>query len=174
MTNPRFREILPVDASTGEILDSTPVYVPKKHYFQSNHLTMFQDVLNEVAKMKLQGNSLRVLMLLLSKMDMENICIIPFSAIGNELNMKIQNVSKAIKDLADKNIIIKGEQKIGKTPSLRFNNTLVWKGKTKTYKMVPKDGPLAEKEGIFENQLNLFKTPDNEEIVNRFESEKAD
>lgn len=144
MKESRARHIASVDHRTGEVLDGVVAWQPKRHYFQTGHFTMFQDVLEKLAKMDLPQRDMQVLMFLMSKMDMENACLINQKAVAEELNMRTSNLSRSIKNLANKKIIIKGEGKVGRTPTLRLNNTLLWKGKTKIYKMIAKDETIGQ------------------------------
>jgi predicted transcriptional regulator len=163
MNQTRARHISSVDHQTGELLDGVIAWQPKRHYFQEGHFTMFQDVLEKLAKMDLPQRDMQVLMFLMSKMDMENACLINQKAVAEELNMRTSNLSRSIRNLADKKIIIKGEGKVGRTPTLRLNNTLLWKGKTKVYKMIAKDEPIGQEEArtSASEQMAMFEKDKN-------------
>ena len=68
----------------------------------------------------LTGENYRVLLLLLSRLDFENWIQVTQTEISNKLNMKKQNVSRAISVLESKEIIFRGP-KIGKTYAFRLN-----------------------------------------------------
>lgn len=93
--------------------------------------------------MNLPQKDMQVLMYLMSKMDMQNACLINQKAVAEALNMRTSNLSRSIKNLEDRKIIIRGEGKVGRTPTLRINNTLLWKGQVKVYKMIAKDEPIG-------------------------------
>jgi len=75
----------------------------------------------------LKGETHRVLWLLISVLDYENWIYISITDIGKKLDMLRPNVSKAIKLLEKKEIIIRGP-KIGSSFSFRFNPDFIWKG----------------------------------------------
>ncbi len=69
----------------------------------------------------------RVLWFLISILDFENWIQLSITEIAKELDMLRPNVSKAIKLLETKQIIIRGD-KIGRSFSFRFNPDYIWKG----------------------------------------------
>ena len=76
----------------------------------------------------LTGENYRVLLLLLSRLDFENWIQVTQSEISKKLNMKKQNVSRAMLTLEEKQIVFRGP-KIGRTYSFRLNPDYGWKGK---------------------------------------------
>jgi DNA-binding MarR family transcriptional regulator len=114
---------------------------------------MFQDVLRTMAKLPLSGRDMQVLHFLMGTMDWENWCLIEQTAIAEELELKKQNVNRSLKKLIEHNVILKENRK-GRTPAFRINNTLLWKGEAKTYRLVVKDDPIVQE--VNPNQLSIF------------------
>lgn len=148
-----------VNLETGEILDNVAhVWVRKYEPFQQNHITMFQDALIEVSKLNLTKEELQVFNYLLGKALMGNTVIIPFKDAAKEIGILRPNYSRAVTGLAQCNIIVKGEEKVGHTPSLRINYGIAWKGKRKDYKVIKlhdQDRPLQNKKGAPSPQLTI-------------------
>jgi hypothetical protein len=158
----KIRNIGAFDKETGEVFEHVPVWVKGKIGFNGNqnYFCMFQNALREVSKMDLDGKTIKVLNFLMATMDMENVCLVPFKYIASELKMNRPNVSRAIKQLQDHNIIIKGE-KVGNTPSIRINNTLLWKGKVVNFNKKQQDTPIVPDEAYEKRQKQLKLFEDN-------------
>lgn len=91
----------------------------------------FQDPLEAIAKDKdFSGENMRVLFYLFSKIDFENFIQLPQQKIAEELGIHKANVSKNLRFLTDKGILIEGP-KIGRSKSFRLNPQYGWKGKVK-------------------------------------------
>ena len=165
------KKILQIDVDTGEQLEGTTAWVQQKYYFQENHLTMFQDALEKLATLNLSKDEYRVFNLIIAKAGMGNVVAIPFTEMAKSLNMQKQHITRAIKNLADKNIVIKGEKKIGKTPSIRINYGLAWKGKIKDYKINKYADPeININPDTKSKQRELFK--DNGEVRDEWRRDK--
>ena len=123
-----------LDLTTGEILGGSGsrgsfVFIPSRAKLKENWFMFFQNACEKLSKDKtLSGESFRVLMYLLSHLDFENYIIIKQAEVSQELDMQRSHVSRAIKQLTDKDILIKG-QKLGRTYSYKLNTTYGWKGK---------------------------------------------
>ena len=74
-----------------------------------------------------KGDTHRVLWFLISVLDFENWIQLSITDIAKELEMRQPNVSREIKLLEKKKIIIRGK-KIGRSSSFRFNPDYIWKG----------------------------------------------
>lgn len=88
-----------LDTETGEMLEEgITVHIPRrlkiKGFFMAN-----QNGFEMLAKMELKGESYKVLLFLLGRMDYENTINITQKEISEELNMKKQNVWRAIQAL---------------------------------------------------------------------------
>ncbi|MGB5592710.1 MAG: helix-turn-helix domain-containing protein [Crocosphaera sp.] len=126
------RNIASVDQDTGEVLDGVIVYCGvKQNPYSKGWVMNNQEALELLATDKeLTGENYRVLLILLSKLDFENWIQITQTEISEKLDMKKQNVSRAILLLEEKKIILRGP-KIGRTYAFRLNPYYGWKGKVK-------------------------------------------
>lgn len=144
----RRRRIASVDQDTGEVLDGVVVYCGVKHNPYSKGWVMnSQEALELLATDKdLTGENYRVLLLLLSRLDFENWIQITQSEIVEKLDMKKQNVSRAILLLEEKGIILRGP-KVGRSYAFRLNPYFGWKGKVRNlndYRKEEEDRELKE------------------------------
>ena len=126
------RKIASFDQDTGEILEGVVVYCGVKHNPYSTGWVMNSQVaLETLATDKdLKGETYRVLLLLISRLDFENWIQITQKEIAEKLEIKKQNVSKAILLLDEKNIILRGP-KVGRSNTFRLNPHFGWKGDVK-------------------------------------------
>lgn len=133
----RFRQLADgsvLDLTTAEILGGEGnrgnfVFVRSIPKIKESWFMFFQKGSVELAKDKdISWETYRVFHMLLGQLDFENYILIPQSEIVKELDMKKQNVSRAIKKLVEKGILIKGE-KLGKTYSYKLNSYYGWKGR---------------------------------------------
>ena len=133
------RKLGTFDIETGEILDEgVAIYVGCKVKVTENFFMMFQDALVELSKDRdLTGEHWRVLSYLFAKLDFENLIQVTQSEIAKELNIQTSHVSRSIKVLTDKKIIIRGPN-IGRSSSFRLNPYFGWKGKVSNLKEAQK------------------------------------
>jgi DNA-binding transcriptional regulator GbsR (MarR family) len=111
-------DVYAVDRRTGEVLDGVPVLCGVK-----------QEALQIIAKDKdIKWETYRVFVYILSILDFENWIQVPLSDIANELDMQRANVSRAIKILESKDILLRGHR-VGKSYAFRLNPDFGWKGR---------------------------------------------
>ncbi|MBD2786882.1 helix-turn-helix domain-containing protein, partial [Xenorhabdus sp. 3] len=96
------------DEKTGEIQQYLLTPAKKKKVYTGDWVMMFQEGLTHVAKLNLKGETLRVYMILLAKLDYENWLRVRQQDIADELNIKKQAVSRAITELFEHGILVKG------------------------------------------------------------------
>lgn len=122
----------------GEVLqerDYVSMLVPRKiKWSKGDFMLSFQKGFGNVAKMGLTGEQWSVLGLLISKTDFENYIGITQYEIAEELGIKRPNITRAIKVLAEKNIIKKIKKGTGNY--YLFNPDISYKGKSKNYSNV--------------------------------------
>ena len=117
-----------VNKKTGEKKEGYFVYIayPKPKITGNRWFMTFQDSLAMIAEDKeLTGETLRVYMLALSELEFENYITIKQVAIAEKLGMQKTNVSRAMKQLVDKGIILKVKE--GATTGYKLNPTYGWK-----------------------------------------------
>ena len=126
------RKIASIDQNTGEILKGVVVYCGvKQNPYSTGWIMNSQEALELLATDKeLTGENYRVLLLLLSRLDFENWIQIAQSEIAEKLDMRKQNVSRAISLLESKKILLRGP-KVGRSYAFRLNPYFGWKGKVK-------------------------------------------
>jgi hypothetical protein len=71
---------------------------------------------------------LRVFLYLNARLDFENLIVVPQTEVAAALSMKRPAISRAVKLLTDKQIILRGP-KIGSVGSFKLNPHYGWKGK---------------------------------------------
>lgn len=119
-----------VNTKTGEVKEGYFVYVayPKPKIKNTRWMMTFQDSLIEIAKdRELTGEIKSVLFFLMGNLEFENYISIKQVEIAKQLEMHKTHVSRAIKVLVDKEIILKVKE--GTTTGYRLNPTYGWKGK---------------------------------------------
>lgn len=127
------RKIKQLDTTTGELLEGCLVYVPYRPKFRSGWFMMFQETLIEIAKdREITGEIYRVLFYLLGKLDFENYIHFTQGDAAAALGLQKTNVSRAVKTLCDKGILLKGP-KVGRSSTYRLNSGYGWKGKVKNF-----------------------------------------
>ncbi len=88
-----------------------------------------QHFLRELAERQdVTGETFRVFIYLNSRLDFENLFMVPQQEIADDLKMKRQNVNRAIRKLEDLGIILRGP-KVGRSSAWRLNPNAGWKGK---------------------------------------------
>lgn len=103
--------------------------VPKrKNNLGVNWVAFYQTALEWLATQNLPNQEYRVLMYLMSKLDFENYLRITQVSIAEALNIKQSNVSKAIKGLLARDILITGPQ-VGTAKTYRLNPRMAYKGR---------------------------------------------
>lgn len=126
-----YRDIGTVDLKTGEILQGVPVYVQAKVKWREEFFMAIQEAFEALAKDKdLTGKPMSVLMYMFSKLGFENYIYLQQLEISEALGLHQPHVSRAIKLLLDKGIILLGP-KLGRSRAYRLNSNYGWKGKIK-------------------------------------------
>lgn len=124
-----------IDRVTGEEVEGTPVYVAGKvKWNKERWFVGFQDAfatISEDKEMTLEVT--RVWMQLVSKMGFENFVYIPQKEVAESLNIQRSQVSRSIKKLVNKGLLVEGP-KINRASSYRLNLDHVWKGSGDEYK----------------------------------------
>ena len=101
---------------------------PRKNKLGVNWVAFYQTALEWLATQNLPNEQYRVLMYLMSKLDFENFLRITQTQVATALNMKQPAVSRAIKGLLEKDILITGPH-VGTAKTYRLNPRMAYKGK---------------------------------------------
>lgn len=119
-----------VNTKTGEVKEGYFIYVahPKAKIRNERWMMAFQDYLEIIATdADLTGQNLKVMLLLMSNLEFENYITIKQVTIADKLKIDKADVSKSMKLLVNKNIILKVKE--GTTTGYKLNPTYGWKGK---------------------------------------------
>ena len=128
------RRLGTVDLDTGELVEGVNVFCPtgKKNGFQLlygwRYCIMAQDAMTMIAADKeITGATLKVFIYMAGRLDFENYIRIQQTEIVEALGMQKPNVSRAVKLLESKNILLRGP-KVGQSYSWRMNPNFGYKG----------------------------------------------
>jgi hypothetical protein len=156
-----------VDPQTGEIIrqavitERVPGYVdvkvPQKHRFDNgSFITVFQEVMRNIAKYgKLTKNEYQLLIWLIGTAGIDNSIEIDLNILASELNLDKGNVSKALKGLVCRNIVLRkdgyryGNSALPFELKLNYNQInydLAFNGQVKSYKKVKGLHPIVKYE----------------------------
>ena len=129
------RRLGSIDLDTGEIFEEgVPVWVGSKIKWNEGFVMTFQEAIVRVAEDKDMTHQMtRVWLIMLGKISFENWVTVPQIEIAASLGMKKSDVSRAIRRLIDKGLILRGP-KIGRTSAYKLNSHYAWKGKLKGLK----------------------------------------
>ena len=128
-----------IDSQTGEVMQGCMVYIPYRPKLTERWFMAFQDSFEEIAKDEdLTGETFRVLFYLYSKLDFENFIQQTQKEIADGLKMQKTHVSRAMKVLTSKQIVLEGP-KVGRSRCYRLNPNYGWKGKVKTLQELRKE-----------------------------------
>jgi DNA-binding MarR family transcriptional regulator len=120
-----------VDKYTGEEYGFPVIIGRKKNPYSKGWVMNSQEAMVILAKDKdIKGEAHRVLWFIGGILDFENWVQLSVSEIAEELELKQPNVSRAIKLLEKKEIIIRGP-KVGRCYAFMLNPEFGWKGKVK-------------------------------------------
>ena len=128
-----------IDRETGEVMQGCMVYIPYRPRLTERWFMAFQDSFEEIAKdPEMTGETYKVLMYLYSKLDFENFIQQSQMDIAEGLGIQKQRVSRAMKVLTSKQIVLEGP-KVGRSRCYRLNPNYGWKGKVKTLQELRKE-----------------------------------
>jgi len=128
-----------IDSQTGEVMQGCMVYIPYRPKLTERWFMAFQDSFEEIAKDgDMTGETYKVLFYLYSKLDFENFIQQTQMEVAKELGMQKQRVSRAMKVLTSKQIVLEGP-KVGRSRCYRLNPNYGWKGKVKTLQEARKE-----------------------------------
>ena len=132
--------------TNGNIKGYFPI---KEKNLGKDWLALYQQAISKIADMNLSNEQYRVLLKLFAKVDFNNYLRVSHNEIADELNMQRPNVSKAIKVLKEKCIIVEGPP-AGKFKTYRLNPYIAMKGKDR-------DNNIIDFESALEHQGKDFR-----------------
>ena len=120
-----------IDKYTGEEFGFPVIVERKRNPYRKGWIMNSQEALEIVAKDKdIKGEMYRVLFFICARLDFENWVQLSITEIGNELDLKRSNVSRAMAVLEAKEIILRGPR-VGRSYAFMLNPEFGWKGKVK-------------------------------------------
>ena len=111
---------------------------------------LYQDPSLWLGQLRLTGEQYSVLFALFNKLDFDNFLRVSLKEIAEALKLKIANVSRAMKVLKEKDIIIEGPP-AGKFKTYRLNPYIGYKGKNRNENILSFEDELAKKGKNFLN-----------------------
>lgn len=133
------KRIEQVDLDTGEVMQGCMVYIPYRPKITERWFMAFQDTFIEIAKdPDMTGETMKVLMYLFGKLDFENFIQQSQMDIAEGLGMHKQHISRAMRLLISKQILLEGP-KVGRSKCYRLNPNYGWKGKVKNLENYQRD-----------------------------------
>jgi hypothetical protein len=138
-----------IDLETGEILPHVLVTMQRKvpNGFTEGWVAMAQCALEMLAASDLRGDDLRVLLLLLGRLDFENLIQLEQSEIAIKMGMQRPHVNRSMKRLKDLGCILEGP-KIGRSRTYRLNPSYGWKGSGKSHQKALRTEEKAKAKGF--------------------------
>lgn len=122
-----YRHVVQIDADTGELLHGTMVWVEDKPRAMGHFVKTYQDGLVQLAAYRLTGETYSVMLYLMGKLSFDNWINVTQADIGKKLGLAQPSVSRAMKVLIEKNIILEGPRK-GRCHTYRLNYAVGYKG----------------------------------------------
>ena len=117
-----------VDDETGEVEGYFPLQ-PKYLSEGGDFMALFQQSADYIAELGLQGVTLNVMLKLIARLDYDNWIRVSQKEIAESLHIKQQNVSRAIRELINKDIIQESKMRAGLNKCYRFNPLIGHKGR---------------------------------------------
>jgi DNA-binding transcriptional regulator GbsR (MarR family) len=149
-----------VDKYTGEEYGFPVIIGRKKNPYSKGWVMNSQEALEIVAKDKdIKGETYRVLFFICARLDFENWVQISVTEIANELDLKQPSVSRAMKVLETKEIILRGP-KVGRCYAFMLNPEFGWKGKVKNL-----DEYRKERDRLEQRERKQEKTRKNSKLL---------
>ena len=159
------------DTYTGEKYGFPVIVGRKRSPYSEGWVMNNQEAMRILAKDKeIKGETHRVLWFIGGILDFENWVHISTTEIAEELDMHRQNVSKALKLLEKKEIILRGP-KVGRSNTFMLNPYFGWKGKVKNLEKY-REERYKKTESINKTDINPIKSENKSKISESSEEMK--
>ncbi len=158
-----------VDKYTGEDYGFPVVCGRKRNPYGNGWVMNSQDAAILLAKDKdIKGETHRVLWFIIGILDFENWVQLSVTEIAKELKMHRPDVSKAMKVLEGKEVILRGP-KVGRSYAFMLNPDFGWKGKVKNlddYRKKKEDEVKHRKnQEIYQKNLELVELSKKDQLI---------
>ncbi len=166
-----------VDKYTGEEFGFPVIIGRKRNPYGKGWVMNSQDAAILLAKDRdIKGETHRVLWIIIGILDFENWVQLSVTEIAKELTMHRPDVSKAMKVLEEKEIILRGP-KVGRSYAFMLNPEFGWKGKVKNLDEYRKERDELErrekKRERTQNNLKLVKLSKEDKIIQAIKEGKV-
>ena len=166
-----------VDKYTGEEFGFPVIIGRKRNPYGKGWVMNSQDAAILLAKDKdIKGETHRVLWIIIGILDFENWVQLSVTEIAKELTMHRPDVSKAMKVLEEKEIILRGP-KVGRSYAFMLNPEFGWKGKVKNLDEYRKERDELEhrekKRARTQNNLKLVELSKEDQIIQAIKEGKV-
>ena len=162
-----------VDKYTGEEYGFPVIIGRKRNPYAKGWVMNSQEAMVILAKDKdIKGETHRVLWFIGGILDFENWVQLSVTEIAQELELKRPNVSRAIKLLEQKEIIIRGP-KVGRSHAFMLNPEFGWKGKVKNLDEYRKERDDQENREITQKNLKVVELSKKDQIIQAIKEGKV-
>ena len=166
-----------VDKYTGEEFGFPVIVGRKRNPYGKGWVMNSQEALEIVAKDKdIKGETYRVLFFICARLDFENWVQLSVTEIANELDLKQPSVSRAMKVLETKEIILRGP-KVGRSYAFMLNPEFGWKGQVKNLDEYRRERDELEhrekKRERTKNNLKLVELSKEDQIIQAIKQGKV-
>ena len=162
-----------VDKYTGEEYGFPVIIGRKRDPYAKGWVMNSQDAAILLAKDKdIKGETHRVLWIIIGILDFENWVQLSVTEIAKELKMHRPDVSKAMKVLEEKEIILRGP-KVGRSYAFMLNPEFGWKGKVKNLDEYRKERDEEERRERTQKNLKLVELSKKDQIIQAIKQGKV-
>ncbi len=162
-----------IDKYTGEEYGFPVIIGRKRNPYAKGWVMNSQEAMVILAKDKdIKGETHRVLWFIGGILDFENWVQLSVTEIAQELELKRPNVSRAIKLLEQKEIIIRGP-KVGRSHAFMLNPEFGWKGKVKNLDEYRKERDDQENREITQKNLKVVELSKKDQIIQAIKEGKV-
>ena len=167
-----------IDKYTGEEYGFPVIVGRKRNPYGNGWVMNSQDAAILLAKDKdIKGETHRVLWFIIGILDFENWVELSVTEIGKQLNLKRPSVSRAMKILEEKEIILRGP-KVGRSYAFMLNPDFGWKGKVKNlddYRKQKEDEEKQQKNRErYETNLKLVEISKKDQLIMAIKEGRVD
>ena len=158
-----------VDKYTGEDYGFPVVCGRKRNPYGNGWVMNSQDAAILLAKDKdIKGETHRVLWFIIGILDFQNWVQLSVTEIAKELQMQRSHISRAMKVLEEKEVILRGP-KVGRSYAFMLNPDYGWKGKVKNlddYRKQKEDEEnQQQRREIYEKNLELVELSKKDQLI---------
>jgi hypothetical protein len=108
------------------------IYPKRRNGFHEGWVAVAQDPMLKLAQSDLGGEALRVLMVLLAKLDFENWINLTQTEISKLSKISRPNVARSMRKLVEEGVLLPGP-KVGRNMTWRLNPSYGWKGSARSH-----------------------------------------